>query len=219
MAQQPEIDPMLRLIENPIRRKIIKRLSQEPTYPLELAKEIGAAQQLVSSHLAILEKAGIVGSSFSESPIGPSRRSYFLKDSVYLSLSFGPNLFSEQSFTFEALPKQLSNQATDFMSRISNIAVNPQDKIGSLSRIIKDVDKKLDEIETEKIVLLFIRNLAMKHASEQLTAKHDNHEERRMLHYMLDERCVNVQEISDALNLKESSVRILLEKLKNEIPL
>ena len=220
MTEQPEIDSLLRSVENPIRRKIIKRLSQEPSYPLELSKEIGEAQQLVTSHLSILEKAGIVGSSVEASPFGPNRRSYFLKESAYLSISFGPHLFNEQFLNFEALPAELSNQATDFMKRISDIQQEcaNDSKIEPISCLLKDVDNKLAELEGEKTVLLFIRNLAMKHDSEELDVQHKTHDEKRILHYILDERSKDIESISQALNLKESIVRLALERLKQELP-
>jgi predicted transcriptional regulator len=219
MIKQSQINPMLRLIENPVRRKIIKRLSQEPSYPLELAKEIGEAQQLVTSHLNILEKAGIVSSNVSESPHGPNRRSYFLKQSGYISLSFGPNLFNEQFLNFEALPTELSAQATEFMKRISNIrSCDGENKIEPFSCLLRDIDDKLSEIEGEKTVLLFIRNLAMKHASQELECQQKTHDERRILHYILDEQTKDIETISKALNLRESLVRVMLQKLRKDIP-
>jgi predicted transcriptional regulator len=219
MIEEPQTNLMLKIIENPVRRKIIKRLSQEPSYPLELAKEIGEAQQLVTSHLAILEKAGIVVSSVAASPIGPNRRSFFLKQSAYLSISFGPHLFNEQFLNFESLPPELSNQATGFMKRILELQdCSKESKIEPFSCLLKDIDDKLAELEGEKTVLLFIRSLAMKYASEELETQQKSHDERRILHYLLDERSKDIESISEALNLKESIVRIALEKLQEKIP-
>ena len=219
ITERPLIDILLKAIENPIRRKIIKRLSQESSYPLELAKEIGEAQQLVTSHLTILEKAGIVGSTIVASPFGPNRRSYFLRQSGYISLSFGPHLFGEQLFDFQSLPSTLSNQATDFTKRITEIKESSsKSKIEQLSGLLKDIDNKLFEIDCEKTVLLFIRNLAMKHASQELQSQEKSHDERRILHYILDRQTTNIESISKALNLKESLVRLLLEKMRNDIP-
>ncbi len=219
MTEEPHIDSMLKAIENPVRRKIIKRLSQEPSYPLELSKEIGEAQQLVTSHLAILEKVGLVGSSVTASPFGPNRRSYFLKQSGYISLSFGPHLFNEQLFNFQTLPPELSNQASDFMKRISNIEKrNDKSNIEPFSCLLKDIDDKLSELETEKTVLLFIRNLAMKNATQELQSQEKSHDERRVLHYILDERTTDIEGISKALNLQESIVRAMLKKLSHDIP-
>lgn len=218
MAEQPQIDSMLRAIENPVRRKIIKRLSVEPSYPLELSKEIGEAQQLVASHLTLLEKAGIVGSNVEPSPFGPNRRSYYLKQSGYISLSFGPNLFCEQLLNFQRLPPQLSGEAADFMNRIKSIEkCGVESKIEPFSGLLKDIDGKLSELDNEKAVLLFIRNLTMKHVTEELQ-KEKSHDERRVLHYILDERTTDIECISKALNLQESIVRVMLEKLKQDIP-
>ena len=219
MAEQPPIDLMLKAMENPIRRKIIKRLSQESSYPLELSKEIGEAQQLVTNHLNILEKAGIVGSNVTASPIGPKRRLFFLKQSGYISLSFGPRLFDEQLLNFQSLPSELSSQATEFMKRISGIEkFSNESKIQPFSCLLKDIDNKLGELESEKTVLLFIRNLAMEHATEDIKNQQKDHDERRILHYIIDERTKDIECISKALNLKESLVRLILEKIKEDIP-
>jgi predicted transcriptional regulator len=217
MAEQPQIDSMLKAIENPVRRKIIKRLSQEPSYPLELSKEIDEAQQLVASHLTTLEKAGIVGSNVVASPFGPNRRSYFLKQSGYISLSFGPNLFNTQLLDFQTLPPQLSGDAADFMNRIKSIEKSGTDKIEPFSCLLKDIDGKLSELDNEKAVLLFIRNHAMKQVTQELQ-KEKSHDERRVLHYILDEQTTDIECISKALNLQESLVRVMLEKLKQDIP-
>jgi ArsR family transcriptional regulator len=218
MTEQPQIDSMLRAIENPVRRKIIKRLSQEPSYPLELSKEIGEAQQLVASHLSLLEKAGIVGSNVEPSPFGPNRRSYFLKQSGYISLSFGPNLFNEQLLDFQTLPPQLSGEAAEFMKRITSIQKSGAEaKIEPFSSLLKDIDGKLSKLDNEKAVLLFIRNFAMKQVTQELQ-KERSHDERRVLHYILDERTTDIECISKALNLQESIVRVMLEKLKQDIP-
>jgi predicted transcriptional regulator len=217
MVEQ-QIDLILTVIENPIRRQIIKRLSQEPSYPLELAKEIGQAQQLVTSHLAILEKMGLVSSSIEASPNGPNRKMFYLKQSSSLSFSFGPHLFNEQCLNFETLPSELSSQATNFMNRISDIQSNNKRKIEPFACLIKDIDDKLDELEAEKAVLLFIRNLAMKNVVKDLERQDKTHDERRILHHILDERTKDIESISKALNLKESFVRMMLEKLSEEIP-
>jgi predicted transcriptional regulator len=184
-----------------------------------LSKEIGEAQQLVTSHLAILEKVGIVGSNITASPFGPNRRLYYLKQSGYISLSFGPHLFNEQLLDFQALPSELSNQASSFMSRISNITkCSEASQMETFSCLLKDIDNKLTELDNEKTVLLFIRNLAMKHLTHDLQNQDKSHDERRVLHYILDEQTTDIESISKALNLKESIVRVMLQKLKQDLP-
>jgi predicted transcriptional regulator len=218
MSEPSQIDFMLKIVENPVRRKIIKRLSQEPSYALELAKEIREAQQLVTAHLALMEREGFVGSSIEASPIGPRRKLYFLKQSAYLTVSFGPHLYNEQLLTFETLPPEMSKDATEFLERINKIQLTKRTKIEPLSNLLSDIDEKLSRLEDEKRVLLCIRNLTMQHASEELEIQEKTHNEKRVLHFIMDERSTDIEDIAEALNLQESTIRMLLAKLKNDLP-
>jgi predicted transcriptional regulator len=217
MSEKSKLDVMLTILENPIRRKIIKCLTQEPSYPLEIAKEIGVGQQLVVAHLSMMERDGFVKSRMESSPVGPKRRIYFLTQSAYLTLTFGPHFYDEKYFTFETLPKNLSKDAIDFLGRIDEIKDKKLNSLEPISDLIIDLDKKLVSLEGEKAVLLYIRNLAMKQASKALETE-KTHEERRVLHFILDEQSKDVDEISEALNLREAVVREILAKLKKEYP-
>ena len=46
--KQEELDSVLQVIENPVRRRIIKRLSHGPSYALQLSKELSLGQPLVA---------------------------------------------------------------------------------------------------------------------------------------------------------------------------
>jgi ArsR family transcriptional regulator len=219
MTKPNNIDSILTMVENPVRRKIIKRLSQEPSYPLELSKELGMGQQLVAAHLGIMERKGLLGSSTQTSPVGPSRKIYFLKKSVYLSVGFGPHLYSEQILSFDTLPSEISEEAEEFISRIRSIQKSSQQaRMSTLSDLISEIDLQLDNVEAEKAVLLYVRNLAMKQAVEAMDRTDKTHEERRVLHFILDERSQEVESIAAALNLRESVIREILQSLKKELP-
>lgn len=219
MAEQSKLDSMLAIVGNPIRRSIIKRLSQEPSYALELAREVGVGQQLATSHLSIMERAGIIASSMKKSPVGPRQKRYFLNQSACISVSFGPHLYDEQFATFDALPSKLSDDATLFLERAARIEkIRESDKIESFSSLLGDIDARLMALENEKGVLLYIRNLVMGQTGEVFDAQKKTHDERRILHYLLDERNRDIEAISRALNLRESVVRDILEKLRGELP-
>ncbi|MCW4045372.1 MAG: ArsR family transcriptional regulator [Candidatus Bathyarchaeota archaeon] len=219
MSEKSKLDVMLTILENPIRRKIIRRLSQQPSYPLEIAKEIGAGQQLVVAHLAMMERAGVVKSRMETSPVGPKRRIYFLTQSAYLTVTFGPHLYDEKYITFETITDKLSKDAIAFLGRIDEIKYkNPHNSLEPLADLISDINKKMASIEDEKAVLLYLRNLAMKQVSEALETEKITQEERRILHFILDEQIKDVDEISQTLNFRESQVRKILEKIKKEHP-
>jgi len=220
MTDQNEIDLILSVMENPVRRRIIKRLSQEPSYPLELSKELGLGQQLIASHLGIMEREGFVGSAIETSPVGPSRRIYFLKKSVYFSVGFGPHLYSEQALSFETIPGNISEEAEKLISQIRSIqkSSEPTSMMASFSNLIAEIDKEIDSIKAEKVVLLYVRNLAMKQACDAMDKADKTHDERRVLHYILDERNKNVEDIAATLNLRESVIRGILQSLREELP-
>jgi predicted transcriptional regulator len=221
MKNQSELDTNLLIVENQVRRRIIRRLSQEPSYPLELAKELGIGQQLVTSHLEIMERNGILGSSTEKSPKGPIRRRYFLKKSVYLTVGFGPNLYKEQMLSFDSLPTDLSKDHKKFINKIGDIQKSSRitsDKITSFSDLIEEIDTKLNDFEAKKAVLLYIRNLAMGCACEVMAGTEKTADERRVLHYIINERNTDVEAISLALNLRESIIRGILKNLKKELP-
>ena len=221
MKNQSELDTNLLIVENLVRRRIIRRLSQEPSYPLELARELGVGQQLVTSHLEIMERNGILGSSTEKSPIGPIRKRYFLKKSVYLTVGFGPNLYKEQTLSFDSLPDDLSKDNERFINKIGDIQKSSgktKDKISSFSGLISEIDVELDNVEAEKAVLLYIRNLAMRCACEVMAGIKKTADERRVLYFVLNERNTDVEAISLALNLRESIIRDILENLKKELP-
>ena len=58
----------------------------------------------------------------------------------------------------------------------------------------------------------------MEHATEDIKNQQKDHDERRILHYLIDERTKDIESISKALNLKESLVKVILEKLKEDLP-
>lgn len=210
-----KIDALLAAIENPIRRRIIKRLSQEPSYPLEIAKELGIGQQLVAAHLSMMERSGIVASSMTESPYGPKRRLYFLNKSVCVTISFGPHLYNEQVFAFESLPNKLSKDCESLLNRISE--AERTESLQTLSKLIAEIDEKIARIEDEKTALLYIRNLAMKRVADILRTQARSTVEKRILYFMLDEKCEDIEKISTDLNLREAIIRETLKKLKNEL--
>src|SRR2546425_10804833 len=102
--KQKELDSVLQVIENPVRRRIIKRISQGPSYALQLSKELGLGQPLVAKHLSIMEKAVLLTSSVERSPNGPERKRYSLAKSVRITIGLAPNLFMKRGVSFGALP-------------------------------------------------------------------------------------------------------------------
>ena len=211
--QQSELDSILLTVENPVRRKIIKRLSQEPTYQLQMSKELGFSQQLVAKHLDAMEETGIVSSLMESSPRGPMRKEYLLNKSVSVTIDFAPNLFRARMLTLDVLPEVLERQSSayDLIPRVNEAIRHPEDsKIGALGRMIAEIDKRLTSLEDERSVLLYLRHLTMKEVAEVISGMNLPPEKKKVLYHIIDEQDTDVREISRTLNLREEIVQTLL---------
>jgi predicted transcriptional regulator len=101
---EADIDSVLGAVENPIRRRIIARLSEEPNYQLQLSRELGVSQQLIAKHLLSMEDAGLVSTMREDSPRGPQRKEYMLRKSLSVTVDVAPNLFRIRVFSFGSFP-------------------------------------------------------------------------------------------------------------------
>jgi len=205
------------ILENPTRRFIIKRLSEEPNYPLQLAKDLGLGQQLVAKHLRVMEDAGMVASSVEASPHGPKRRIYTLNRNLSVTLDVSTHFFKTKIVFFdtEPEPEEISSTSAFLMEKMDETLEHQkqQEIITPLTKIISEIDKQLEALESERAILLYIRNFAMKEASH-IIEPFKNSDTRRIIRYALDEHDISVENISKSLNLREDVVRQALSKLK-----
>jgi predicted transcriptional regulator len=215
--ERDELDEILQVVEDPIRRRIIKRLSREPAYELQLSKELGLGQSLVAKHLKVMKEAGLVTIASEKSESGPPRRRYSLARGVSITMDLGPNLFIEKGTAIEARPKgRRSELAGRFRRRVEEAAADMDDaeKISSLSQVLSEVDGRLGEIQEERNELLGVRNLAM-HEAARAASRFAELDTRKVLLHILDEHEREVDRISEALNLREFSVKSILEELED----
>lgn len=213
------MNKILKILENPIRRQIIESLSQEPNYALQLSKTLGLGQQAIVNHLEIMEKSEIVSSGYTKSPKGPKRKIFRLAKSFSIILDVAPHLFKQNIVFFgdyhsEDLDSDLSSAFVEKHREIMSYET-AEDKIKPISEVLAEIDKKLDFIENERILLLSIRNSLMREASK-IIQKIDNLNARRVFHQVLDQDDRNIKHISEVLNLREERVKELIRQLRDE---
>lgn len=217
---ESELDMILAMLGNPVRRRIVKRLSQESSYSLQIAKELGFGQQLVAKHLDTMEQAGVVVSSLEPSPHGPKRRSYVLNKNVSVTVSLAPHLFSTRIVSLSAFPEEshVSKASFSLMDRLSEISQNPADRnrIAPFAELLDEIDERIKKLEDERSVLLYVRNTVMKEASRRIREMQTSRDAKMVLYHVLDDRASSVGDISEALNMRESIVRHILAGLKRD---
>ncbi len=211
---------ILTMLGNPVRRRIVKRLSQESGYSLQLAKELGFGQQLVAKHLDTMEQAGVVASSPEPSPRGPNRRAYVLSKNVSVTVNLAPHLFSTKITSLSAFPEEghVSKASSSLMDRISEISQYPADRnrITPFGALLDEIDSRIEKLEDERSVLLYIRNAAMKEASRMIRDMQTSRDAKMVLYHVLDDHASTIGDISAALNMRERVVRQILAGLKKD---
>jgi len=215
-----ELDSVLQVIENPVRRRIIKRLSQEPSYALQLSKELGLGQPLVAKHLSLMEKAGLVTSALESSPNGPERRRYSLAKSISITMDVAPHLFKERAISFNTpsggkAPKQAN---APWGRKVQEALAAPDDKerLSLISEILGDVDLRIGAVEEERVGLLTVRNELMDEAA-RIVGRLEDLDTRRVVFHILEEHDRQVESISQSLDMREMVVRSILEELERDI--
>ncbi len=216
-----ELDSVLQVIENPVRRRIIKRLSEEPSYALQLSKELGLGQPLVAKHLSLMEKAGLVTSALESSPNGPERRRYSLAKSISITMDVAPHLFKERAISFNASPpdrKPSKGVDAPLGKQIREaLAVGGEkERLSRISSVLNDIDSRIEAVEEERVGLLTVRNELMNEAAK-IVASLEDLDTRRVVFHILEEHDKEVESISRSLDMREMLVRSILEELDRDI--
>jgi predicted transcriptional regulator len=218
-VSQSELDAVLGTVENPIRRRIISKISEEPNYQLQLSKDLKISQQLVAKHLLTMERAGLVSTVSQDSPRGPQRKEYSLKNSFSVTVDIAPNLFRTRIFSFGALPGvEEQDEHAHVMTQVSEVMRYPDgaSRIRPLTHVVAEVDKKLKEMEEERAVLLYIRGLALREAA-RITTSLPLSDRRKVLRYLMREEGEGMGAICASLGLQKQVVGDILEEIEREL--
>jgi predicted transcriptional regulator len=212
---QSELDLVLGTVDNPIRRRIIAKISEEPNYQLQLSKELEISQQLVAKHLDTMEDAGLVSTVSQDSPRGPQRKEYSLKKSFSVTLDLAPNLFRARIFSFGAVPGVEAKDEHAQMTQISEVLRYPEaaSRIRPLTRVVAEVDKKLKEMEEERAVLLYLRSLALREAA-RITTSLPSADRRRVLRYLMRDGTDGMAAICTSLGIQRQVVGDILDQVE-----
>lgn len=209
---------MLGTVENPIRRKIIARLSQAPNYQLQLSRELDISQQLVAKHLGSMEDAGLVSTVLEDSPRGPKRKEYLLKKSFSITIDLAPSLFRARMFSFGAVPGLNPEEQSQMTAKANEALMFPDEasRMKPLAQIIEAVDKKLNEMEEQRAVLLYLRGLALRETA-QVASSLGVADRRRVLKYIMKEQRDGIEDISTSLGLHQRVVGNIIEEIEKEL--
>lgn len=204
-----DIDTLLKLLQNPTRRRILRRLTLEDHYPLQLAKELKLSTQAVSKQLDLLERHGLIKCKRIESDRGPKRKCYYAVEAFSLRLGVGPNLFEAK------VSDLLSNGEDQGVSqpRPQRSSESKADELKDIRAGLKNVNKRISSMDEEMSRLLRIKDRQMEQANRLIQQLLDRYEEREILHYILVNEEHSLSDMSKSLGLREEVIRNALKRL------
>lgn len=213
-----DFEKVVVVLGNPVRRRLIEKLSEGPDYTLRLSNELNIHQQLAAKHMKVLRNAELVDVVRQKSKKGADKNVFSLNKFYSLQIDFSPNLYNQRLISFnnpdlwataDNYMDRLEDKVTDLGEEESGI-----DKINPLGNIVQSIDDELESLEKRRARLLYIRNLAM-NASVQALDELDR-KKRQVMHFILNQGSTTVNAISRHMQLREEVIRDLVSDLENE---
>ena len=215
------LDGLLRVLENPTRRRILERLARESHYPLQLSKELGVSQQAVVKHLRALQESGLVSSVEEKSDLGgPNRRAYRATERFSLQIDMGPRLFHAEMRPIAHAPSNVREYGwAEDMLRRAKVEDDPRRRVRLLGETIRKLNREIETVEERRLNLLRLKDAAMGEAQGSVGDVLASYQERQVLYFFLEQGAPSLDKIAEALDLREKVVADLLRRIEREFPL
>ena len=208
-----DFEKVVDVIGNPVRRRIIQKLSEGPDYTLRLSNELKIHQQLASKHLKIIRNAELVDVVRQPSDKGADKNMFSLNKFYSLQIDFSPNLYNQRLISFNN--PQLWITADNYMDKLEDQVMelideeSGVDTINPLSHIVQSIDDELGSLEKQRARLLYMN--ASVQALEELDRK-----KRQIIHYVLNQGSATIESISRHMQLREEIIKDLVDDLEHE---
>ena len=212
-----DVDKMLSLLENKVRRDILERLVKEPHYAYQLADQVGVSQQAITKQLVLLENAGMVQSEKVRSSKGPPKRIYSVQKSFSIRIDLGPDLFKlEQRQLPKGGPMRISNHLPQNTKKIAiALAEIGRKKIGIDEAIflLSEIEDSLDKLDEQRDALIALHQHVKNKASSTVESDFAHYEERQLVHSVFNNprEELNIEKLAFELQMPQNNARELAD--------
>jgi predicted transcriptional regulator len=213
-----DFETVVGVLGNPVRRDIIKKLSQGPDYTLRLSNELNINQQLAAKHLKVIQDAELVDVVRQKSSLGADKNVFHLNKFYSLQIDFSPSLYNERLISFNN-PRQWI-QEDDYMEKLEEQVKDIEeerldvDDVSPLRQIIQVIDDELDALEKRRARLLYIRNLTLGAAQNAL--EEVDRRKKQIIQHLIDLGPASIETLSKTLQLGEDVIRDIVAELKKD---
>lgn len=218
LSNMTDVDTVLTLLQNRLRRQILERLVREPHYPMQLAEILGVSQQAIVKHLKELERGEFVMKmKVASEKGGPPRTIYSVQQSLSLRIDLGPDLFScEQRSLPPGGPMRLSNRLPSGVeSVVQTIGGRKKISVGEGIAHIQQVNEVLEKLDRERDALISLHQHIRNRISAGVDSDFDQYEERTMVHNLIDRPVArfDLAAMGQELQLGRTQLNELLEEV------
>ena len=219
MSEQDE-NRALGVLDNRVRRQILKHLVREPHYPLQLAQLLDVSQQAIVKHLKVLEDADfVISERIPSEKGGPPRKVYSVTQSFQLQVVVGPDIFLIEHRRLphqrhKELEQHLPENVKKITEKLEKKAPMVQEVIDGLMRI----DEEIEALGKRRDALLSARQHIRTKAHSTVDELHE-YEERNLIHHVLDEPGVSLDPnvVSNMLSVNASEIESVLDAIQSRI--
>ena len=211
-----DLDELLSVLGNPLRREILARLAKETHYPLQLSKELGVSQQAIMKHLLILKKYRLVRICEKKSTsLGPPRKCYEGTGKFSIRIDIGPSDFETRLIPMQEKDEGAGQDIVGFEGLLDEVrGIGPP---GRRLRAYKDLVSRLNEeietLEGRRGSLMAFKQDVLREASLEISRLSRDYNERRLLYILTEQPGTPVRELAGMLKIQQEVLARMYREL------
>jgi len=214
--EELDLDELLSVLGNPLRREILARVAKETHYPLQLSKELGVSQQAIMKHLLILKKYRLVRICERKSTsLGPPRKCYAGTGRFSIRIDLGPSDFETRLIPIQEKEKRDAPGVPEFEERF--LEAHDVEDPGSRLRAYKDLVLKLNEevegLERRRVSLTALKQHILREASFEISRMSQDYHERRMLYMLTEQPGMPLDDVARIMNIQREALARMYHQL------
>ncbi len=159
MTMGEEVGDLLYVLGNPTRRRILKLLSEEPKYLIQLSRELEISQQAILKHILVLERFGLISSYEERGELpAPPRKYYTLNRGFSITVDLSPLLADFEVWEVPAQP-EVPRHFKHLRREIEKLeACRSLEEASEVCRqVLNRIDEEIRELEELRVKLVCLK--------------------------------------------------------------
>ncbi len=179
--QDEQIEALIYALENATRREILRELTSDSSYAMELSRLVGVSQQAINKHLFLLERANLI--RLVEDVENSRKKLYMPTGFSSLIIDYSKNFFS-------VVKKEIFPDDTEDLTEIPE---------GELFEQLKHVNSEIEEITERRVSLLSRKDSILARIHSRINRLRLDPISRKIIGAYMD--CLDAEKVSSLLEI------------------